>query len=283
MNQKYFRDAIEDFSLLSHRLTPEQSAYIENSLTILQNENKFRDIFFWGQIYGLENDYYIAFGYVNDCLRKRRFFWSHNCVNWIFLPPENPELRSILHLITTKFQGDPTWIEEIDLDPVFEYDNEEMEYKIVEQKTKRIKEEHRLAAVVAMITDESAVIPRGCLYKRVDHTVIYNPPFHGLTKTQANDLRNFQLYRRPKRENMKENLLKRKDYNYPTDFFDTLDSCELHDKCFSKVIEIQHNIVFIRSLQWLGMYFYHKLDTERHGFWYFGDGKKNLDLLFMHY
>lgn len=282
MNSKHLRESIENISVLQGiRLTPEQLILIENSLIVLQNENKFRDIFYWGQINAIENDYFIVFGYEKDCLRRRKFFWSHNCCNWYLLPPEKIELNEICLIIPTKFQGDPTWIESVNLKPEMFYDSEEIIFKIKERKIQMIKEEDRLACIVGIITSDTAIIPRGCLYKRVDRSVIYNPAFQGLSRLEANDITNFQLYRLPKND-YNSNLLKRQDYNYPIDFFDTLDSLDLDEKCFSKIIDEHHNIIFMRSLEWLGMVFYHKLGTKNHGFIYNGDGKKNLDLLFMH-
>lgn len=280
MNCKNLRENIENISLLGYRLTPEQLVLLENSLIILQNENKFRDIFYWGQINAVENDYYLAFGYTKDCLRRRKFFWSHNCCDWFLLPPEKQELNRICLIMPTKFKGDPTWIENVELDPELIYDEENKIYKASERKIRKIKEEDRLSCIVAMITMETAIIPRGCLYKRVDRSVIYNPAFHGLTKIEANDITNFQLFRIPQND-YNTNLLKRGNYNYPIDFFDIIDSCELGKKCYSKTIDDYHKIVFIRSLLWLGMVFYHKLETQQQGFLYIGDGKKNFDLLFM--
>lgn len=114
MNIEFFREGLE---LASYGggllLNAEQQALIENSLIILQSENKFQYIFFWGCINGLENDYYIALGYLKDCLRGRRFFFSTNCVQWLLLPPWNPEQCEASLLASSKFQGDITKITEV--------------------------------------------------------------------------------------------------------------------------------------------------------------------------
>lgn len=56
-------------------LNHEKCNMLVNSLVILQNENHFKRIFFWGQIYGLQEDYYIAYGYKKDALRGRVFYY----------------------------------------------------------------------------------------------------------------------------------------------------------------------------------------------------------------
>lgn len=131
-----------------------------------------------------------------------------------------------------------------------------------------------------MITEESALLPRGALYKRLDRKTVYSPFFRGLNQQAATKLFNYQLYRMP-REKWNYNLLKRQNYNYPTDFFDTIDSIIPEDKTFALSIEKDRGIVFLKSLFWPGMSFYHKCNSKKHGFYYFGDGRKNLDILFM--
>lgn len=145
---------------------------------------------------------------------------------------------------------------------------------------KKIKEEDRLACVVHMMMRESAIIPRGVLYRQVNEgrAVIYNPCFRGLTHLDASQLKNFQLFRYPL-NNRNYNLTKREDYNYQTDFFDTLDDLVPPNSVSLQITD--RDVCLIRSLKWPGSVFYHKLNTPYQGFFYFGNGLKNWDLLFM--
>lgn len=143
---------------------------------------------------------------------------------------------------------------------------------------KKIKEEDRLSCFVHSMVSESAVIPRGILYRQMTRYVTYNPCFRGLSHLDASQLKNFQLFRFPL-NNRNYNLTKRENYNYQTDFFDTLDDL-LPANCFSLKIN-DRDVCIIRSLKWPGMIFFHKLNTIYQGFFYFGNGRENLDLLFM--
>lgn len=93
------------------KLSPEQKILIENSLIVLQNENRFADMYFWGRINGIENDYYIAFGYTRDCLRDRKYFFSIDGFQWLLLPfVHNPKTFQATMLCQTPFSGDPSLV-----------------------------------------------------------------------------------------------------------------------------------------------------------------------------
>lgn len=47
-------------------LSPEQKAALQTSLVILQNDNKFAKVYFWGKILGIKDDYFIAQGTGKD-------------------------------------------------------------------------------------------------------------------------------------------------------------------------------------------------------------------------
>lgn len=70
---------------LPHRLAANRITLLKHSLIGLQRQNKFTNVYFWGRVDGLDKDYYIAFGYTDDCLCKRRYFYSQDCVEWFLL------------------------------------------------------------------------------------------------------------------------------------------------------------------------------------------------------
>lgn len=60
-------------------LSPERKAALQTSLVILQNENKFNKVYFWGKIVGVSDDYYIAQGvYKDEFVGKRTFYRYFN-------------------------------------------------------------------------------------------------------------------------------------------------------------------------------------------------------------
>lgn len=297
MNVKNFREGVELMSHSGFSLTAMETSLIENSLIILQSDNKFEDIFFLGRIdtSGAER-YYTAFGYSKDILKDRKFFYSLNGYEWLMMPTLKPKLLPIARNVKTFFRGDPAFVESVSMvkdffqlfnyfshiKPVFQPPNfiedDQEVFLPCPRAIKKIKEEDRLSCFVHLMISESAIIPRGILYRQVNRCVTYNPCFRGLSRLDASLLKNFQLFRFPL-NNRNYNLTKREDYNYQTDFFDTIDDL-VPANCFSININ-NRDVCIVRSLKWPGTVFFHKLNTMYQGFFYFGNGRENLDLLFM--
>ena len=61
-------------------LSPEQKASLQTSLTILQNNQKFACVYFWGKILGVKDDYFIAQGVSDDEFKERKvlYRWDNN-------------------------------------------------------------------------------------------------------------------------------------------------------------------------------------------------------------
>lgn len=108
MNIEYFSEGLEYLLYTGHKLSHEKKFLIENSLILLQNENHFANIYFWGRINGIAKDYYIAYGYKADCLRDRKFFYSTDCYQWQLLPfVQSPKVFQATILCREPFYGDP--------------------------------------------------------------------------------------------------------------------------------------------------------------------------------
>lgn len=116
MNVDYFKESLE---LMSYSgavlLNLEKTALIENSLIILQSNNKLSEIFFWGRITATDADYYIAFGYTKDCIRGRKFFFSINCHAWYLLPTADRDLFPLCLRAESPFVGDISTVIEVTL------------------------------------------------------------------------------------------------------------------------------------------------------------------------
>ena len=114
MNVNNFSECVELLSHSGFKLTDLESSLIENSLTILQSDNKFRDFFFVGRINTNGPDrYYIAFGYTNDILKDRKFFYSLNSYEWVLMPTVKPKLLPVARNATSFFRGDPAFVEDV--------------------------------------------------------------------------------------------------------------------------------------------------------------------------
>lgn len=87
MNVEYINESFNAISHeIAHCLCPSKIALIKHSLIILQTESKLKNIYFWGRLNGIENDYYIAFGYTKSLLSDRSYFYSKDCFEWYLLP-----------------------------------------------------------------------------------------------------------------------------------------------------------------------------------------------------
>lgn len=58
---------------------------IKHSLAVLQSQKKLEKMYFWGCINSAIGTYFIAFGHAGDVIRNRKYFYSSDCLNWIYL------------------------------------------------------------------------------------------------------------------------------------------------------------------------------------------------------
>jgi len=72
MDSQYLHLAIDFVGNCGIILSPEQKAALQTSLVILKNNQKFARVQFWGKILGVQDDYYIAQGFMNDQLYDRK-------------------------------------------------------------------------------------------------------------------------------------------------------------------------------------------------------------------
>ncbi|XP_065159059.1 radial spoke head protein 9 homolog [Atheta coriaria] len=256
-------------------LSTEESLVLHNSLLLLQNENHFRKIFFWGKIFGEEQDYYIAYGYQKDALLGNTFYYSKNCTDWGLLPPASEAAKLLTPFCATKFQGDPSVV----VDILVEDDEITIPEKERKPKIRPLKEEDRLAATVYYINFEAVVIPRGVLFKREDGVVVENLSFQGLDDLESLEVKTFLHFRKPEQK-WNKNLLTRNDYNYAIDFLDSAGD-DVPEGCFAVQTSPGGTYVIVKSLYWPGFMLWHRLKTPEYGFVYFGHGKKCFDVPFM--
>uniref|UniRef100_A0A1A9UXB7 Radial spoke head protein 9 homolog n=1 Tax=Glossina austeni TaxID=7395 RepID=A0A1A9UXB7_GLOAU len=238
MNIEYFQEGLDCLMYCGQKLSPEQKVLLENSLIVLQNENRFTGIYFWGRINGIKNDYYIAFGYIKDCLKDRKYFYSLDGFQWLMLPfISGPKIFQAAILCPDPFYGDPSLLITVKLDPTFDVDANQVISASLPELVK-IKEEDRLAAIVFIITEECGICPRGALYKLTDGRIVPNQMFRGLNDLQCEDFSYYQIFRLP-RNDLTLNLSKRSDYNYPIDFLDSVDCVVPMSRAFS--LNLQRN------------------------------------------
>lgn len=275
MNLDSILNTLETSGHSGHVITTEESLVLYNSLLLLQNENHFRRIYFWGRIFGADKDYYIAYGYVRDALTGRIYYYSTNCTDWGLLPQPTEKAKTLVPLCTTRFQGDPALV----IDILLEKDEIALGPPLDKPQIHQLKEEDRLAATIFLINEEAVAVPRGALFKRPDGVVVENLSFEGLSALEADEIKCYLHYRNAHNK-WNTNLLTRQDYNYALDFLDTLDE-DLPEGCWSIRMVAGRTLAIVRSLYWPGMIIYHFIDTPKFGFVYFGNGKRVVDVPFM--
>lgn len=275
MNVNEILDCLKSIVHFGQIISTEEQLVLQNSLLILQNENHFRNVFFWGKILGAEKDYFIAFGYVKDVLKGRIFYYSNNGINWGLLPQPTQNGLMLTPLCTTIFQGDPALV----IDVLIEKGETSIKEKLRVPQIKKLKEEDRLASLISIINHEAIIIPRGAHFQRPDGVTVENLSFEGLSVLEAREIFSF-LHDRDPIQKLNTNLLIRDDYNYAMDFLDPLDIDKPEG---SWIIQISagESIVLLKSLYWPGLIFYHFIKTPRYGFLYIGNGKRSIDIPFM--
>jgi len=256
-------------------LSGEKKSALETSLVILQNQHKFNRVFFWGKIFGIKDDYFIAQGVGDDEMIDKKTLYSLDCVAWGLLPEATQAMRDQCSLVKGRFTGDPS----------YEYEHTEIkrigegEEAQEEENTITIKEEDRLASAIAQIDEDVAIVPRGAYIKTPHGTVIRNRSFEGLQIQEAGKLSSYFHFREPVRLNEKS-LLEKADLDKAIDFLDSIDD-DIPKGSWSLQFERGSGLVVLRSLLWLGLTFYHVPHTRKFGYVYLGTGEINKDLPFM--
>jgi radial spoke head protein 9 len=69
-------DDLHNFSLSGHTLNPEERTLIRSTLLVKKQEEKLSELYFWGKIFGVNKDYYIAQGITDTAdLFTRKYFY----------------------------------------------------------------------------------------------------------------------------------------------------------------------------------------------------------------
>lgn len=249
--------------------SPEQKACLQTSLCILQNNYKFDRVYFWGKILGIKDDYFIAQGVEKDEFELKKTLYSKDCVHWGLLPPATPERRENAKLAKGRFTGDPS----------FEFEHTEKKDENAEEEMITIKEENRLAAVIAEIDNDARIVPRAAFIKTPTGDVFVNRSFQGLSVAESAKLCNYFHFREPEKLQEKS-LLQRANLDKAIDFMDSINE-DIPKGAWSLQMERGSGLVTLRSLSWIGYVFYHVPGTRKFGSLYVGTGERNIDLPFM--
>ena len=137
----------------------------------------------------------------------------------------------------------------------------------------------RLTTVVHAIENDCQICPVGSYKMTPEHQVRRNEAFRGLGSEQGMRLDSYLHFRNVQDE------AKRAELDEPTAPFNErfLESAS-DDKprgSWNLQLDERRESVQVRSLCWPGYQFFHKLNSNRFGAVYIGDGLKNLEIHFI--
>jgi radial spoke head protein 9 len=238
-------------------------------MRLKQNES-YSDIYFWGKCLGTEKDYYVCYGLRSvsgelACPQKKFYWCTADTYTFTEMPVVTPEDSELIAAITGRLTGNA----EKDLSVV----DEEAEYT-----SPVIREAQRLAYLVALIDEDTAVVPAGA-YALSGHEALPSLGFRGLTWDQASDFKNYQHFR-PAKDLAALRIAAKDDVEFHSNFLDTLDA-DLPSGSWVTRSDVTQSFVSLRSLLWPGYSAYHAPGTRFFGGVYIGTCEKSLDLPFL--
>jgi len=265
-------------------LNCQELAGVQAALNLLKVNEKHTEIYFWGKIFGLTSDYYIAYGLGGSDFEfpSKAFFFAGE--NFDFQPlgtPTKEVAAKVLELAADKpFTGAPTTVlpgqgpagEE---EPA---DGDEGQEPPADGPPK-LTEADLLAQVVLEIDRDTSAVPRGAHALSEAHAVVPSSDFAGLGGTEATALSKY-VHFRPPTSVASLRALARTDAQFYASFLDPLEG-DLPKGSWAIRQDPSASLVTLRSLSWPGYAAFHVPGTKKFGGAYFGYGQKCRDLPFL--
>jgi radial spoke head protein 9 len=248
-------------------------------LTKLKQAESYMDIYFWGKCVGVLNDYYVAYGIRAKggefACPQKKFYW---CLKDSFVFTEMAVVTdadiAVISGISGRLSGDPDKdLNATDDEPPVEGDEAPERLKVLESQ--------RLAYLVGLIDEDTAVVPAGAYVLDESHDAAAGLGFRGLTWDEATDgsLKYFQHFR-PAKDLSALRVAAKDDVEFHSNFLDTLET-DVPKGCWVKRVDAAQTYVHLRSLLWPGYVAYHAPGTRFFGGMYIGTCEKNMDLPFL--
>lgn len=265
-------------------LSCQELTSVQAGLHLLKSKEKYSEIHFWGKIFGLSSDYYIAYGLRDSEFEfpSKAFFCAGQTFDFQPLNMPAPDAAAkIAELAADKpFTGVPTTLlpgqepagEEAPAEP-------EEGQEPAAAGPPKLTEADRLALVVQEIDLDTAAVPKGAHALNEAHVVVPSNDFKGLSSTEATALSKY-VHFRPPTSVAALRALARTDSQFYANFLDSLEG-DLPKGCWAVRQDPSAMLVTLRSLCWPGYIAYHVPGTTKFGGAYFGYGQKCRDLPFI--
>jgi len=267
---------LEHVSFPGGTLSVEERSAMEPALFQLQQGNRFKEVRFWGKIRGIERDYYICQGTVNedgkvapfDC--DRATFKSTDCIVWTPLLPVDSAMAAKCAEFNGYFSGDLSKIYGAAPDGEATEDGAAVADDVV-------TEEKRLAAFVQAVDANCALVPTGAYTLDARHRVVRSNNYAGVD--QACGASSFVHMRKPTQSD-KLRVFEQKGLTQGTDFLDSICDDE-PEGCWSSQFDAASSSLQLRHNLYAGYVAFASVSPHNcFGSCYFGDGIVNNDLAF---
>ncbi|EGF81050.1 hypothetical protein BATDEDRAFT_24691 [Batrachochytrium dendrobatidis JAM81] len=256
------------FNLAGFTLNIEERASLFNSLVIKKEQEKLPNIYLWGKVLGIQQDYLLAQS-VSESLFDRKYYYTCDSNNWFQLPEITPEEAKLAELAHGRFYGDPSYEHTIPKD-----------YSDPNSSETKLREEKRLTALMSIINYQAQIVPRGAYYRNLDHKIIKNPNFRGLDTEDMKNIDSF-LHFRDGFEVTSRTLSERiEKFDDTIDIFESIGNDEPKG-AWAVNAEQEGTATIVRSLQWPGYTFVHSTSPLSYASFYYGTGQKNHNIGFM--
>ncbi|KAJ1336381.1 hypothetical protein BSLG_007165 [Batrachochytrium salamandrivorans] len=249
------------FTLAGFTLNTEERAVLFSSMSIKKAQEKLPNIYLWGKVIGIQQDYFLAQS-VGETLFDRKYFYTTDNSNWFQLPLISPNESHQADLVQARFYGDPSY-----------------EHTIPGGLLNCAKKK-RLTALMETINRNVQIVPRGAYYRNLNRAIIKNPNFRGLSSEDMGDVNSF-LHFRDGFEITSRTISERvHQFDDAIDIFEPISKDEPKG-VWSVNFEIGSAATIVRNLQWPGYTFMHTTCPLRYSSFYYGTGQKNHNIGFM--
>jgi len=257
---------------------------VQAALNLLKVNEKCTEVYFWGKIFGLTSDYYIAYclGVSDFEFPTKAFFFAGADFDFRRLSTPTKEMAAkVLELAADKpFTGVPTTVLP-GQGPAGEEEPAEAEEGEAPPADgpPKLTEVDLLAQVVLEIDQDTSAVPRGAHTLSEAHAVVPSSDFKGLGGTEATALSKY-VHFRPPTSVASLRALARTDAQFYASFLDPLEG-DLPQGSWAIRQDPSAALVTLRSLSWPGYAAFHVPGTKKFGGAYFGYGQKCRDLPFL--
>jgi len=283
---------------------------LEMGLSQLRASVDADEVLFWGKINGINADYFIAVAVTfRDTYEfpTKSFYWTLSTTpdfKFKEMPSLGlpiPEQDAFIDNCATYFLGEPSKLlnqkegeenaedEPAEPEPAEDEEGEgneekaknsdESEDEEIKVPKRNLTELNRLAVVVNAIENDCQICPVGAFKMTSKHELRRAEAFRGLNKDQAFSLENYLHFRNVQTAEKKA-ILEQSDAPFRTDILEPV-TADLPRGCWSIQKDGTGTTVLIRSLSWPGFQFFHRINSNKFGNVYIGDGLKDREVQFL--